>query len=71
MENAATNARAANPRARYGLGVGTAATSPVRGVLLDEEDVGGAEINCTYPIDFNPWTLRKIFRALTHLPTKD
>jgi len=31
-------------------------------------DVGKS--NCTYPIDFNPWTLRTRFRILIQLATK-
>jgi len=66
------NARAANPRARYGRGVGAGATSTVRCVLPDEEDVAGRvdKINCTYPIDFNPWTLNTRLRILIPLPIK-
>lgn len=55
MENAATSARTANPRATYGRGEGAGATSAVRGILTDEDAVGCVDkISCTYPIDFNP-----------------
>ena len=72
MENAARNATAANPRAMYGRGVGAGISPAIRGVLLDEEDVaeGVGKINCTYPIDFNPWTLNTRFRILISLITK-
>ena len=64
MENAARNARAANPSAKYGCGIGAGTTSAVRGVLPNEEEVVGGvdKINCTYPIDFNPWMLKTRFR---------
>jgi len=67
MENAARNARAANPRARNGREVGAGATSTTRGVLPEDVD----KISCTYPIDFNPWTLKTKFSVPTLLFTKD
>ena len=64
MQNAATNARAANVRARYCRDTGAGSTSIIRGVLPDEEDLAGCvdKISCTYPIDFNPWMLCTRFR---------
>lgn len=35
-----------------------------RAVVRGEDVVGGVErINCTYPIEFNPWTLYARFRV--------
>lgn len=67
MENAARNATAANPRAMYGRVVGAGTSSTVRGGLSSEEDAAGGigKINCTYPIDFNPWTLSTRLRILS------
>ena len=70
MENAATSARAANPRATYGRRVGAGAASAARSVLPDEGVVGCDRINCTYPIDFNPWTLKTTFKILKYLAIK-
>ena len=72
MENAAMNARVANPRARYGRRVEVGLTSTIRGISPDEEDVVGRvdKISCTYPIDFNPWILCTRFRTWCHHPWK-
>ena len=52
--------------------MGIEATSVVRDGLPDEEVVGRVDkINCTYPIDFNPWILKKRFKILMPLVARD
>ena len=72
MQNAAINARAANVSARYCRDAGAGSTPLIRGVSLDEEDLVGCvdKINCTYPIDFNPWMLYMGFRISRPYPRK-
>ena len=53
------SARAANPRAKYGRGVGAEVISMARGF---------DKISCTYPMDFNPWILyAKLRIRILHL----